>query len=200
MIENISPRRKRQRRRQLSTKPDSRSIRWREHYQHQYPVFMSSRADGTPRQVAFGRWVASQLEFLKEVRGLSMRAACKLAGVSHTQVYSWMGQPESKGYVDASPAAVRKFCTALRLDYNEAARLLGWVQPEAAPAPRDLEGFIHRARALADHPKTSDERRRVLEARIAAAESTLRAAQEMEKSAEALLKEALEDPEDANDR
>lgn len=160
---------------------------------------MSSRADGTPEQVAFGNWIAEQLAFLKEVRGLSMRAACKLAGVSYTQVYAWMGQPESSGYVDASPTAVRKFCKALKLDYNEAVRLLGWNRSEPAP-PKDLEGFIRRARALADHPGTSTERRRVLEARIEAAETTLRATQDMEKSAETLLREVLEENESTPER
>lgn len=161
---------------------------------------MSSRADGTAEQIAFGKWVASQLAFLKEVRGLSMRAACKLADVSYTQVYAWMGQPETRGYVDASPTAVRKFCTALRLDYNEAARLLGWTQAEVPLPPRDLEGFIRRARALADHPKTSERRRRELEVRIAEAEFALRAVKEMEKSAQSRLQEILEDPEDVNGR
>jgi hypothetical protein len=160
---------------------------------------MSSQADGTAEQKAFGNWISDQLAYLKEVRGLSMRAACKLAGVSHTQVYSWMGQPESSGYSDASPAAVRKFCTALKLDYNEAARLLGWVKTDPVPSPADdLSGYIERARGLAAHPKTSPKRRRVLEARIAEAEFRQRAALELVQSAEDQLRDALEDPEDAD--
>lgn len=151
---------------------------------------MSSKADGTPEQRAFGNWVSESLAYLKETRGLSMRKACQLAGVSHTQVYAWMGQPESTGYVDASPEAVRKFCRAHRLDYAEAARILGWDSRTAKPAPetpRDLEGFIRRAKRMAEHPGTSEERRRELEARITDAEAAVR----MQKMAEELLREAL---------
>jgi len=140
---------------------------------------MSSQADGTPEQVAFGNWVSDQLAFLKEVRGLSMRAACKLAGVSYTQVYAWMGQPEATGYVDASPAAVKRFCERLKLDYNEAAEVLGWVRPRhPAPEPPkdDLDGYIERARDIANSPGTSEKRRRELETGIAIAEGMRRAA------------------------
>jgi len=189
----------------MSAQVDNRSARWREHYRRQYPGLMSSQADGTPEQKAFGNWVSDQLAFLKDTRGLSMRAACKIAGVSHTQVYSWMGQPESSGYADASAAAVKRFCERLKLDYKEAAVLLGWVKAEAPPPPpKDLPGFIDRAQRLANHPRTSPERRRVLEAQIKVARQTLQAARDMERTAEELLREALGEhdtaDEDAADR
>ncbi|WP_026923322.1 hypothetical protein [Glycomyces arizonensis] len=148
---------------------------------------MSSQADGTPEQIAFGRWVEEHLAYLKEVKGISMRAACRRADVSHTQVYAWMGQPESTGYNDASPAAVKKFCTAFGFDYAEAARILGWTKSEKPETHRDLDGFIRRAKAMAAHPKTSEERRRELQERIDDAEAT----QRMQRRAEELLREAL---------
>jgi transposase len=156
---------------------------------------MSSQADGTPEQIAFGNWVSDHLAYLKEVRGLSMRAACKLAGVSYTQVYAWMGQPEATGYVDASPAAVKRFCERLKLDYNEAAEVLGWVKPKAPEPPADdLDGYIERARDIANHPRTSEKRRRELETGIAIAEGMRRAADaEAKRIIEGVFKELEED-------
>lgn len=160
---------------------------------------MSSQADGTPEQIAFGRWVEEHLAYLKEVKGISMRAACRRAGVSHTQVYAWMGQPESTGYNDASPAAVKKFCKAFGFDYAEAARILGWTKPEnPEETHRDLGGFIRRAKTEAAHPKTTAERRRVLEERIKTAEQMRQTAahnrltaDQIDRAAEALLRDAL---------
>lgn len=130
-----------------------------------------------------------------------MRAACKLADVSYTQVYAWMGQPEASGYVDASAGAVRKFCQRLKLDYNEAAEILGWVKSSSDPQPKDPERYIRQARAIAEHPGTSERRRRELESRIRIVESTLRASQEAERArrdADDLLREALGESEDAD--
>lgn len=161
---------------------------------------MSSQADGTPEQKAFGNWVSDQLAFLKDTRGLSMRAACKIAGVSHTQVYSWMGQPESSGYADASAASVKKFCERLKLDYQEAAVLLGWVKPERPvpePAPKDPEGFIRRARAMAEHEDTPEDERIILRARIAAAEMHLRNARAEERRFEEIMEGVFEEEKDA---
>jgi hypothetical protein len=87
----------------------------------------------------------------------------------------------------------------LKLDYNEAAEKLGWVKPKApAPAPpkEDLEGFIKRARAIAEHRDTSEDDRRSLEARIKTAETMRKAAREMERNAEALIREVFEGNED----
>lgn len=161
---------------------------------------MSSQADGTPEQVAFGNWVSEQLAFLKDVRGISMREACRIADVSHTQVYAWMGQPESTGYVDASGPAVKRFCKRLKLDYTEAAEKLGWVKPQqtAPEPPKDPEGFIRRARAMAEHEDTPEEERIILLARIAAAEMHLKNARAEERRFEELMKGVFEGEKDGH--
>ena len=198
MIENITARQKRLRKRRSSAKLDNRSSRWRAHYRLQYPGLMSSQADGTPEQIAFGNWVSDQLAYLKEVRGLSMREACRIAGVSHTQVYAWMGQPESAGYVDASGPAVKKFCTRLKLDYTEAAEALGWVKSSAPEPPKDPEGFIKRAREMAEHEDTPEEERIILLARIEAAEMHLKNARDSERRFEELMRGVFEDEKDTS--
>lgn len=137
------------------------------------------------QQLDFADWVKDVVDaFGDPPKEWSVTRIAREAGVHRNAIYDWMGaraKPQRE--------TVAKFCKGLGLDYDEPARLLGWN--EAPSVPKDLEGFIRRARALADHPGTSAERRRVLEARIEAAESTFRAAQEMEKTAEALLREAL---------
>lgn len=57
--------------------------------------------------------------------------------------------------------------------------------------PDDLDGFLERARRLAAHPGTSEERRRELKASIAEAEFRQRAARDMEREGEDLLRRAL---------
>jgi transcriptional regulator with XRE-family HTH domain len=159
-----------------------------------YPWLMPTQIGkgGTPEQREFGKWVSLSLAYLEEVRGLSLRDVAKRSGISHTQIYRWMGRPEAKGYSDAQSESVRQFCYRLKLDYNEAAYAAGWTK-EPPPAPRDAEGFIRRARAMADHPDTTEEDRRDLLARIETAEYKLRAAREMERSAEDDLRKVLEE-------
>jgi len=92
--------------------------------------------------------------------------------------------------------SVKRYAESLGIPFEPYAEALGWTEALGSP-PQDLEGFIRRVRGIADHPKTSAERRRVLEARIEAAEAALKAARDMEKSAESLLREALGESEDA---
>jgi transcriptional regulator with XRE-family HTH domain len=192
------PRDDRYRNVQLHLRRDKPSSYARRRARHSYPVVMQRGrgTDGpTPEQLEFAKWVKDVVDAYGDPpRKWSLSRLSRESGVHRNNIYEWMN---AKAYPQAE--TVKRFCDNLGLDPAEPARILGW-HDGAPTAPRDLEGFIRRARALADHPKTSEERRRVLEARIAAAEATLRAAKEMEKSAESLLREALEDPEDLADR
>lgn len=193
------PRDNRRRRVKLHLKRDKPSSYARRRALRSYPGVMQ-RASGstgpTEGQKAFAVWLKDVVDsYAEPPRKWSFSQLARESGVHRNNLYDWLALRAFP-----QPPVLQRFCDNLGLPFAEPAQMLGWSDTDIPPPPRDLEGFIRRARALADHPKTSDERRRVLEARIAAAEATLRAAQEMEKSAEALLREALEDPEDANDR
>lgn len=116
------------------------------------------------------------------------------SGVGRATIYDWLKTDSAR---IPQVEKVQLYAANLRIPYEPYAEALGWTESEAAP-PRDLVGFIERARRLADHPKTSPERKRVLEARIAEAEFRQRAALDMERTAEALLREALGEDQDAS--
>jgi transcriptional regulator with XRE-family HTH domain len=108
-----------------------------------------SDASGTPRQREFGKWVSDMLTFLEDTRGMSLREVARKSGVSHTQIYRWMGKPASKGYSDPQSETVRQFCERLKLPYEEAAVILGWTKKQdPAPSIDDLEGKIRRAKLV----------------------------------------------------
>lgn len=182
---------------QLHLKRDKPSSYARRRANRFYPVHMQrerGKAEGpTQEQLEFAKWVKDVVDaYADPPRKWSLSQVARESGVHRNQLYDWMG---AKVYPQAE--TVRRFCDNLGLEYTDAARVLGWSDQDIPPPPRDLEGFIRRARALADHPKTSPERRRVLEARIQAAVSAQRAALDMERTAEELLREALGENEDA---
>lgn len=188
---------------QLHIRRDKMSSYLRRRALRAYPGYMQ-RARGNPEgqsqeRLDFADWVKDVVEaFGDPPKKWSVSRIAREGGVHRNALYDWMAAK-----VAPQRETVARFCKGLGLEYSEPAGLLGWID-SPSPAPRDLEGFIRRARLLADHPRTSEERRRVLEARIKAAESTLRAAKEMERTAEELLREALGEQdtadEDATDR
>lgn len=189
------PRDDRRKRVDLHIKRDKMSTYLRRRALRSYADGMQ-RARGTEegpsqeQREAFGHWVEDVVAaFTDPPKKWSVTRIAEKGGVHRNAIYDWIG-------VKAAPKreTVARFCKGLGLEFAEPARILGWT--EVPRLPNDLEGFIRRARSLADHPKTTAERKRVLEARIEAAESTLRAAKEMERTAEALLREALGENED----
>jgi transcriptional regulator with XRE-family HTH domain len=164
------------------------------------PHVRDSNSEAAARE-NFAIWLEGVLA-IQRAKGRSKSAVAELTGINRNTIDRWLKKEIFPGHEN-----VRKFCDALGLDYSEPSRLLGWSS-DAKLLPRgDLSDFIRRAKQLADHPKTSERRRRQLEQQIAAAESVRQAAaaqrltaDQMERSAEALLREAMEDPEDANDR
>jgi len=156
---------------------------------------MSRRQDTrTPRQ-RFTALVQAELDVRMQDYGWSVSEFIRASGISRPTMYEWLNQDSDR---IPSVKLVQRYAANLRIPYEPYAEALGWTETEAAP-PKDLEGFIRRARALADHPKTSPERRQVLEARIAEAEFRQRAALDMERTAEKLLREALGENEDATE-
>lgn len=191
------PRDGRNRQIQLHIKRDKPSSYARRRAVRPYSVEMQ-RARGsedgpTPEQLAFGKWVKDVVDaYADPPRKWSLSRLAREAGVHRNNLYSWMN---AKTYPQAE--TVRQFCEGLNLEYSEPARILGWSDQEVQPAPKDLPGFIDRAQRLADHPRTSPERRRALLSQIKVARSALTAARDMERTAEDLLRQELEN-EDAD--
>lgn len=166
---------------------------------HAYPVRMQ-RAGGIEdgptleQRREFAKWVEDVVAaFGDPPKKWSVTKIAEKGGVHRNAIYDWMG-------VRAVPKreTVARFCRGLGLEYSEPARLLGWVdKPEPAT---DLEGYILRARELANHPKTSERRREVLNIRIQVAEEELEMMKEREARARDRLRQAMEDIEGANDR
>jgi transcriptional regulator with XRE-family HTH domain len=150
----------------------------------------------------FSEWIVAVLAVQKAKYRRSKVKVADLTGVNRNTIDRWIDQ---KTFV--SPEALRKFCDALKLDYSEPARILGWDSPAHSVDADELAEEIRRAREIAAHPKTSARRRQVLEARIEQAENARRAAassrltaEQMERTAQGLLRDALDDPEGADDR
>jgi len=193
------PRDERRRRVNLHIKRDKMSSYLRRRAARAYPVRMQragSNEDGPTleQRQEFATWVNDVVEaFGEPPKKWSVTKIAEQGGVHRNAIYDWIG-------VKAVPKreTVARFCRGLGLNYEDPARLLGWV--DAPKLPTDLEGFIRRARGVADHPRTSERRRAELNAQIQQAEVALQAARDIEKIAEERLKDALEEPEDANDR
>jgi transcriptional regulator with XRE-family HTH domain len=164
------------------------------------PHVRDSNSESAARE-NFAAWLQGVLS-IQRSKGRSKSAVAELTGINRNTIDRWL-----KREVFPTPENVRKFCDALGLDYSEPSRLLGWNSDTEFSLPSDLGGFIRRAKEIAAHPRTSERRRRQLEQQIAAAESARQSAaaqrlnaDQMERSAEALLRGALEDPEDVNGR
>ncbi len=128
--------------------------------------------------------------------GWSVSRFIRESGMSRTTIYDWLNTDSTR---TPSVDLVQRYAENLQIPYEPYAEALGWTETEAAP-PKDLEGFIRRAKALAEHPGTSAERRRTLEARIRVAEAMLKEARDMEKDAEALIRGVFEANDDVPDR
>lgn len=131
---------------------------------------MSTQSDayGTPKQREFGQWVSDMLAFLEDTRGMSLREVARVSGVSHTQIYRWMGKPKSKGYSDPQSETVRQFCKRLKLPYEEAAVILGWTKKrDGSPSLTDLEEKIRRAKKALEWKSLTPEQREKYEGMLA---------------------------------
>lgn len=157
---------------------------------------MSRREDTRSPRQRFTALVQAELDFRKQEYGWSVNRFIAESKTPRPTLYEWLNTES-----DRMPKieSVTRYAENLKVPVAPYLEALGWAETPSEPAPpHDLVGFIRRARALAGHPKTSPDRRRVLEARIEAAEAALEAARNMEKSAESLLREALGESEDAD--
>lgn len=158
---------------------------------HQYPDGMPHVRD-TDTEARARRNFADWLRRVIEQKGMSKRALSRESGISRNDLDRWLNMETFP-----QPRSVRKFCDNLGLDYAEPARILGWsTGAEHSPDPQERAQFIRRARAMADHPDTSEELRRELKERIARAERLTKAAatsrlsaDELDREAEALLRD-----------
>lgn len=165
------------------------------------PHVSDSNSEAQARE-NFSVWLQGVLA-IERAKGKSKSAVAVAVGMNRNDIDRWL-----KKETFPRAQSVRKFCDALGLDYSEPARILGWDSASGHSAsPEQLTAKIQRAKAIAQHKGTSPERRRVLEARIAAAEEARRSAanqrlsaQQQERAAEALLREALAEIEDAPER
>lgn len=136
----------------------------------------------------FGQWVEDVVAaFTAPPKKWSVTRIAEKGNVHRNAIYDWISAKSVP-----KRETVARFCRGLGIGFAEPARILGWT--EVPSELSDLEGFVRRARALAAHPKTSPERRKTLESQIAVADAAL----EMERRAEALLREALGESEDAD--
>lgn len=171
----------------------------------QYPEGMPHVSDrNTEAEIRenFSVWVRRVLASERSERRRSKVKVAEIGGVGRNTIDRWVNKENFP-----TPEVLRRFCDALKLDYSEPARILGWDTPVKPVDPDALAEEIRRAREIVAHPGTSERRRRVLETRIESAEAARRAAassrqtaEQMERTAQSLLREALEDPEDAKDR
>jgi len=160
--------------------------------------------DEARARALFSDWVQKVVQSFAEKK-VSKRQLGIKSGVNRNTIDRWI-----KMETFPEPESVRTFCDSLGLEYGEPARILGWSPAPAevpAPSPDDTGESIRRLREIAAHPGTSEARRRALETRIAAAEQARQAAatsrlnaEQMERTAEALLREALDEPENAGDQ
>lgn len=156
---------------------------------------MSRRQDTrTPRQ-RFTALVQAELDVRMGEDLWTVSKFIKESGVGRATIYEWL-----KTDSDRMPKVekVQLYAANLGIPYEPYAEALGWTESEASP-PRDNAARIERTKRIAAHEGTSPERRRVLEARIAAAESALREAQKLEEAIEEILR-GVDEPEDVNDQ
>lgn len=150
----------------------------------------------------FAKWVKDAL-LAQKAKGVSKVKVAELADLNRNTIDRWVNKEKFP-----SPEALRKFCDALKLEYAEPARILGWDSglPPLTDAAK-LGEFIRRARGLAAEEGTSERRRKTIEALIQIAEEARRSAasqrisaEQTEKRAEALLQQLLDEPDGAENR
>jgi DNA-binding phage protein len=183
----------------LHIRRDKMSSYLRRRARRAYPVSMQ-RAGGSDegptleQRQEFAHWVEDVVEaFGEPPKKWSVTKIAEKGGIHRNAIYDWIG-------ARATPKreTVARFCRGLGLEFSEPARLLGWV--EESEAPTDLEAYIVRARAIASHPRTSEQRREVLNIRIRGAEEALKMVKELEQQARDRLKQVMDETEGTNDR
>jgi hypothetical protein len=157
---------------------------------------MSRRQDTrTPRQ-RFTALVQAELDLRMQEHEWSVSRFIRESRVSRPTMYDWLN-PDSERM--PSLKLVQRYTENLQIPYEPYAEALGWTEFDAAP-PRDLDGFIERAKRIAAHPKTSERRRQVLESQIEAAETAQRASRALLEPFENLLRESVAEAEERPDR
>jgi DNA-binding phage protein len=154
----------------------------------------------TLEQTRVAQWFGGVVEE-KEAQGWSRSKIADKAGLSRKDFYRYLDPAQAP----KSPrsATIRRICEGLKVDYAVATEKLGWGKDGSTagtPATKDLGEYIRRTRELAEHEGTSERRRRELLERVEAAEQSLRmaasnrlTAQQMERAAEALLRQVFEE-------
>jgi hypothetical protein len=157
----------------------------------------------TGDQMRVAKWFGCGVKN-KEDQGWSRSKIATEAGLSRKDFYRFLDPAQAP----KSPrsATIRRICSGLQIDYAEAAQKLGWGKDlliSDAPSTEELGERIRRTRELADHPKTSERRRRELMERVEAAEQALRTAAtnrmtaaQIERTAAELLRPVFEENED----
>ncbi|HEU4681125.1 MAG TPA: helix-turn-helix transcriptional regulator [Gemmatimonadales bacterium] len=160
------------------------------------------RASGSPtgptqQQLEFANWVKDVVDsYTDPPRKWSVTRVADAAGVHRNVIYAWLNAKVAPQF-----DTVERFCQGLGLDFEEPARILGWIK--SVPQTDDPERYIRLAREIAEHPGTSAARRAALEAQIKMVELTQRRKQEAERDereADVLLRKALDEIEDPSDR
>jgi len=125
--------------------------------------------------------------------GWSVSDFIRESGISRTTVYEWLDENSNR---PPTVVLVQRYAQRLGVPYEPYAEALGWTEAAAAP-PKDPEGFIKRAREMAEHEDTPEEERIILLARIEAAEMHLKNARDSERRFEELMRGVFEDEKDA---
>jgi hypothetical protein len=156
----------------------------------------------TPEQIRVAKWFGGVVE-AKMAEGWTHTKIAGKAKLSRKDFYRYLDPAQAP----KSPRAttIRRICEGLGTSYTDAVRQLGWGKDtEHSSDASERAAFIRRARAIAEHADTSDEVRQDLEERIARAERLQKAAatsrlsaDELDREAEALLREVFEEEKDA---
>lgn len=181
---------------QLHFKRDKPSSYARRRAARAYPGVMqrASGKDGPSReQLEFAVWVKDVVDaYAAPPRKWSFSQLARESKVHRNNIYDWLN---AKAFPQSE--TLKRFCDNLGLDYAEPARIIGWSAPEKPEVFRDPEGFIKRAREMAEHEDTPEEERIILLARIEAAEMHLKNARDSERRFEELMRGVFEDEKDA---
>lgn len=155
---------------------------------------MSRREDTrTPRQ-RFTALVQAELDLRMQERKWSVSRFIEKSGVPRPTLYEWLKTDSERM---PKVESVKRYCARLGVPFQPYAEALGWTEALAEPPPRDPEGFIRRARAMAEHEDTPEDERRDLMARVEAAEALMEDARERERRAEALIRGVFDEKKDA---
>lgn len=156
----------------------------------------------TPDQIRVAGWFAGVVKD-KEAAGWSRSKIATEAGLSRKDFYRFLDPAQAP----KSPrsATIRRICEGLEIDYAEATERLGWGKEGLSdpPSSEEINARIKRTREIANHPRTSERRRRDLLERADAAERAMRTAattrltaREIERTAEELLRPLFEEDQD----